>query len=120
MRRRHAAHSCLQQDRSRWRRPGPSRTRSGLAGAIPGLCRDERPEDVASLRLKIIAFSQRGVVETELFLPWSAQQLRKDIYASCVVVSERAEAEGAFFLVRGEPATLDRLREQFAQLNSPG
>ena len=79
-----------------------------------------RPEDVASLRLKIIAFFQQGVVETELFLPWSAQQLRKDIYASCVVVSERAEAEGAFFLVRGEPATLDRLREQFAQLNPPG
>jgi len=79
-----------------------------------------RPEDVAALRLKIIAFFQQDVVETELFLPWSAQQLRKDIYASCVVVSERAEAEGAFFLLRGESATLDRMREQFAQLNSPG
>ena len=71
------------------------------------------------LRLKIIAFFQQGVVETELFLPWSSQQLRKDIYANCVVVSERSEKEGAYFQLRGDPATLDRLREQFAQLGSP-
>jgi GTP-binding protein HflX len=35
-----------------------------------------RPEDVAKLRMAIIAFFQRDLIEAELFLPWSAQQLR--------------------------------------------
>jgi GTP-binding protein HflX len=48
-------------------------------------------------------------------LPWSAQQLRKDIYASCEVLEERADEAGAVFRLRGEPETLEKLREQFAQ-----
>jgi hypothetical protein len=31
-------------------------------------------------------------------------------------LGERAEDEGAFFQVRGEGQTLERLRQQFAQL----
>ena len=75
-----------------------------------------RPEDVARLRLKIIEFFQQGLVEAELFLPWSAQQLRGEIYARCQVLAERADEDGAFFSIRGEPATIDSLREQFAQI----
>jgi GTP-binding protein HflX len=75
-----------------------------------------RPEDVARLRLKIIEFFQQGLVEAELFLPWSAQQLRGEIYARCQVLAERADEDGAFFSIRGEPATIDSLREQFAQV----
>jgi GTPase len=75
-----------------------------------------RPEEVAALRLKIIAFFQQDLVEAELFLPWSAQQLRKEIYASCEVLSERADEDGAFFRLRGEPATVDALRAQFSLL----
>jgi len=74
-----------------------------------------RPEEVAKLRLAIIAFFQQGLVEAELFLPWSAQQLRKEIYASCEVLEESADEAGALFRVRGESETLERLREQFAQ-----
>jgi len=74
-----------------------------------------RPDDVAQLRLKIIAFFQQDLVEAELFLPWTAQQLRKDIYASCQVLSERADEDGAFFQVRGEAGTLESLREQVAK-----
>jgi GTPase len=71
-----------------------------------------RHDDVAMLHKAIVAFFQRDLVEAELFLPWSAQQLRKNIYAVCEVLHERADEAGAFFLVRGESAALDRLKEQ--------
>ncbi len=73
-----------------------------------------RPDDVARLRATIIAFFQRDLVEDELFLPWSAQQLRGEIYARCEVLGERADGDGAFFRVRTEQATLSSLREQLA------
>ncbi|MBR0564874.1 GTPase HflX [Azoarcus sp. L1K30] len=74
-----------------------------------------RPEDVARLRARIVSFFQQNLVAAELFLPWSAQQLRKQIYASCEVIAERADEDGATFQVRGERGLVDRLREQFAQ-----
>jgi GTP-binding protein HflX len=57
---------------------GAGRMRSRAARAIPGLHRDERrrPDDVAKLHQTIVAFFQQDLVEAELFLPWSAQQLR--------------------------------------------
>lgn len=75
-----------------------------------------RPEDVAQLRQRIVAFFQQDLVAAELFLPWSAQQWRKDIYVNCEVVEERADDEGAFFHVRGERDTVESLREQFEQV----
>jgi GTP-binding protein HflX len=74
-----------------------------------------RPDDVAKLHKAILAFFQQDLVEAELFLPWSAQQLRGEIFARCEVLEERADEEGAFFRVRGEQETLDSLREQFGQ-----
>jgi GTP-binding protein HflX len=72
-----------------------------------------RLDDVARLHEAIVAFFQQDLVEAELFLPWSAQQLRGEIYASCQVLEERADGEGAFFLVRGESSVVKRLSEQF-------
>jgi GTP-binding protein HflX len=74
-----------------------------------------RPDDVTKLHQAIVTFFQRDLVEAELFLPWSAQQLRKDIYASCEVIQERADSDGAFFRVRGESEAVKRLSEQFSQ-----
>jgi GTP-binding protein HflX len=71
-----------------------------------------RPDDIAKLHQAIVAFFQRDQVEAELFLPWSAQQLRGEIFARCEVLAERAEDEGAFFRVRGEPGALENLRAQ--------
>jgi GTP-binding protein HflX len=73
------------------------------------------PADVATLRAAIVAFFQQDLVAAELFLPWSAQQLRGEIYASCQVLGERAEDEGAFFQVRGESSAVKRLQDRFAQ-----
>ncbi|WP_018608970.1 GTPase HflX [Uliginosibacterium gangwonense] len=74
-----------------------------------------RTEDVSKLREAIISFFQQDLVEAEIFLPWSAQQMRSDIYANCKVLGERADEAGAFFSVRGDQTTIDRLRERFPQ-----
>ena len=77
-----------------------------------------RPEDVASLHRAILDFFQKDLDEAELFLPWSAQQLRGEIFSRCKVLEERANEEGAFFLVRAERGALDSLREQLGQAHS--
>ena len=73
------------------------------------------PDDVSRLRLAIIGFFQRNLVEAELFLPWSFQHLRGEIFARCDVLDERADERGAFFRVRGEETTVGKLREKLAQ-----
>jgi GTP-binding protein HflX len=75
-----------------------------------------REGDVAKLRDAIIAFFQRDLVEAELFLPWSAQNQRGEIFASCQVLEERANDEGALLRVRGEPQAVKRLRTQFGRM----
>jgi len=68
--------------------------------------------DVAKLHKTIRAFLAKRLVKAELFLPWSAQHLRGELFANCIVLEERADAEGAFFRVRGERADIDGLREK--------
>ncbi len=90
---------------------------AALHAAHPGciVMSARRPDDVAALHQAIVAFFQQDLVEAELFLPWSAQQLRGEIFSRCEVLAERADDEGAFFSVRGEQAALDSLREQIDQ-----
>ncbi|HEY0843213.1 GTPase HflX [Methylotenera sp.] len=70
-----------------------------------------RPDDVVALHKKIVAFYQQDQIEAELFVPWEAQQLRKDIYATCQVLAETSDHEGAFFKVRGEVDAVKKLSE---------
>ncbi|MGE5321127.1 MAG: GTPase HflX [Hyphomicrobiaceae bacterium] len=88
---------------------------AALRAAYPGcvVMSARRPDDVAMLHQAIVAFFRQDLVEAELFLPWSAQQLRGDIFARCEVLDERADGEGALFRVRSEQGVLDSLREQF-------
>jgi GTPase len=72
----------------------------------------KRPEDVAKLHQTIVEFFQQDLVETEIFLPWSAQQLVGDIYATCKVLEERSDEDGTFYRVRGATQALEHLREQ--------
>ncbi len=74
-----------------------------------------RTGDVAKLREAIVAFFQQGLVEAELFLPWSAQQLRGEIFASCEVLEERANGEGALLRIRGEREVVKGLSERVDQ-----
>src|SRR5437870_830375 len=75
----------------------------------------KREGDVARLHEAIVAFFQRHLVEAELFLPWSAQKLRGQIFATCTVLEERSDGEGTFLRVRGEPEAVGRLREQLGE-----
>jgi GTP-binding protein HflX len=77
-----------------------------------------RAGDIAKLREAIVAFFQQRLVEADLFLPWSAQKLRGEIFASCEVLEERSDDEGAFLRVRGEPEAVERLSKQFGQVRS--
>ena len=74
-----------------------------------------RADDVTMLREAIVEFFRQDQVEAELFLPWSAQQQRGQIFASCEVLEERADEEGALLRVRGAPEAVEKLREQFGR-----
>ena len=74
-----------------------------------------RAGDIAALRETIVAFFRQGLVETELFLPWSAAQLRSEIFATCEVLDERADGKGALLRIRGEREAVAGLREKFGQ-----
>ena len=89
-----------------------SALRAQHAGCIVMSAR--REGDIANLHAAIVAFFQRSLVEAELFVPWSAQQLRGEIFASCEVLEDRAESEGSLFRIRGEPQIVDRLRAQLS------
>jgi len=74
-----------------------------------------REGDIVKLHDTIAAFFQGDLVEAELFLPWAAQKMRGEVFATCKVLEERTDTEGAFLRIRGEPAAVKRLSKQFGQ-----
>jgi GTP-binding protein HflX len=70
--------------------------------------------DVAKLGETMRDFFRKSLVEAELFLPWSAQSLRGEIFSTCEVLEERADGEGAFLRVRGVPEAVKRLEKQLS------
>jgi len=73
-----------------------------------------RAGDVDLLREAIREFFRRRLEEAELFVPWSKQGLRGEIFSTCEVLEERSGGEGTFLRVCGEPESLRRLQEQLA------
>jgi GTP-binding protein HflX len=69
-----------------------------------------RPEDVAHLHAALLAHFTAQLVEDELRVAWSQQRLRGEIFASCQVLSERAEDDAAYFQVRAAPEEVARLK----------
>ena len=78
-----------------------------------------RDGDIASLHQQIVQFFQKDLIETELFLPWTAQSMRGKVFALCEVKSERADADGAFLLVKGEGKAIEQLRQQLKEQMLP-
>ena len=74
------------------------------------------PADVARMHKAIMAFFRKRLVKAELFLPWSAQQLRGDLFACCEVLEEGADEHGASFRVRGEKQDIEALRERIGKV----
>jgi GTP-binding protein HflX len=69
-----------------------------------------RAGDIAQLHDAIAAFFQQDLVEADLYLPWAAQKMRGEIFASCKVLAESADDAGALLRVRGAPETVKRLQ----------
>ncbi|HSC66525.1 MAG TPA: GTPase HflX [Cellvibrio sp.] len=69
----------------------------------------QREADIRNLHQTIVQFFQKDLIEAEIFLPWSAQELRGEIFASCDVLEERADAIGAFFRLRAAPDMVAKL-----------
>ncbi|MES2553371.1 MAG: GTPase, partial [Pseudomonadota bacterium] len=69
-----------------------------------------RPEEVAALHQVIIKFFQQDLIEAEIFVPWSEQQMRGEIYEKCQVLGERSKDDGAYFSVRGDSAVIAKLQ----------
>jgi len=90
--------------------------------------RDEHPgcivmsarseDDVGKLHDAIAAFFQHDLVEAELFLPWTAQKARGEVFATCKVVEERTDGEGSLLRVRGAPEAVKRLQDRFGRIAS--
>ena len=70
---------------------------------------------VAQLRATIVAFFQKDLTEDTLFLPWSEQQLRGEIYANCQVLEESADENGALFRIRADTEAIKALREKLGE-----
>lgn len=66
-------------------------------------------DDIENLHQTIVQFFQKDLIEAEIFLPWSAQELRGEIFSSCDVLEERADATGAFFRLRATPDMVAKL-----------
>ena len=93
---------------------------AALTARYPGciVMSARRPDDVMRLHGTIVTFFQRDLVEGELFLPWSAQQLRQAVFANCQVLEERADEAGAFFHLRTEADVVEKLRAQIGEAGS--
>ncbi len=66
-------------------------------------------DDIKQLHQSIVQVFQKDLIESEIFLPWSAQELRGEIFTSCEVLEERADAAGAFFRFRASADMAARL-----------
>jgi GTP-binding protein HflX len=86
--------------------------RAELAAAHPDalLLSAKRPEDVADLRARLVAYFERDMIEAEVVVPYARQRLVGEIHAQCRVLAETYDEQGTRVRLRTDPATLARLR----------
>src|SRR5690606_11813933 len=68
------------------------------------------PDDVARLRLAIVEFFGRALIETALLIPWPQHALVGQLHAEAQVVSEAHEEAGTRVRVKIEEETLKRVQ----------
>lgn len=72
------------------------------------------PDDVVSLRQRIIDFFDASMVDEELVIPYARQGLIKDVHDNARVISESYDERGTVLRVRALPAAIARLQRAFA------
>ncbi|HEX3694982.1 MAG TPA: GTPase HflX [Polyangia bacterium] len=68
------------------------------------------PDDVAFLRQRLASAFRQNLIEDEILVPYSRQQLRAVLFAECEVLNERYVDDGVVFRVRATAAALEKLR----------
>jgi GTPase len=86
-------------------------TRAALAAELPDaiLLSAKDPADVAALRQTIVAFFEAAMVEGELLVPYSKQNLVGEVFEATRVLSEEYDEAGRRLKVLAHPAALARL-----------
>jgi GTP-binding protein HflX len=74
----------------------------------------KRPEDVAALRERLLAFFERDAVEAELLVPYARGRLVAAVRERCRVLAESHDEHGTRLRVRAQPEALARLRAELA------
>ncbi len=74
-----------------------------------------RDSDVQKLRAALLEFFRRDLVDAEVFVGWSEQKLRSNIFDAFEVLEERTDDGGTFFHIRGEPEMVSALRAQLGR-----
>ena len=70
------------------------------------------PADVARVRQLVVDWFDRDLEETPLIVPYAKSQVRARVFEEARVLEETWGDDGATMRVRGEPATLARLRAE--------
>ena len=73
-----------------------------------------KPEDIQALRERIMQFAESGMIEEEIFVPYTAKGIVGEIRAKMRIVQESYEAEGIRLRVRSKAADLDRLKKMIS------
>lgn len=96
-------------------------TRAALLAEFPGAIAlsAKRPEDVAALHAHIVAAFDDGLLEAELFLPWSNAGLLGEVHAHTRVLEELHEDEGVRLRVRGRAAEVRRIQSKQGAPKAP-
>jgi len=75
----------------------------------------KNPDDVKSVRTRIIEFFESRYAEAELCVPYSEQRLVSEMHDQGRVVSERYEDDGVKVTFRSDPEVLDAFRARLAR-----
>ncbi len=72
------------------------------------------PADIVRLRADILESFDEGLVEADLFLPWSDAGLLGEVHAHTRVIEERHEGDGVYLHIKGRRADVARIQSRNA------
>lgn len=75
----------------------------------------KNPEDVKSVRARIIEFFESRYAEAELQVPYSEQRLVSEMHEQGRVVSEKYDEDGVKVVLRSDPEVLDAFRARLSR-----
>ncbi|MFN7951206.1 MAG: GTPase HflX [bacterium] len=74
----------------------------------------KRSADVERVRRRIVEFFERGMVDGDVFVPYTKARWVSEVHARCRVLSESYEEHGTRMVVRTHAGELERLRAAIA------